>query len=75
MQYAAVKLGPSGAVIRHAKTQEVANVFLGDFDSLDHASAQACVVLKCTCYKSGLLRKVEGGGGFLLVTTQELDEI
>lgn len=41
MQYAAIMLCPDGGIIRHEDTKEVANVMVGDFDSLDQAIEQA----------------------------------
>ncbi len=70
MQYAAIMRCPAGGVIRHEDTQEVANVMVGDFDSLDQAIEQACVSLSCTH-----LTKGNGKGGFMLITTQELEAV
>ncbi|EGQ7674503.1 TPA: hypothetical protein ACF367_002948 [Vibrio parahaemolyticus] len=75
MQYAAIMLCPAGGVIRHEETQEVANVIVGDFDSLDQAIEQACVSLNCTHLSKGVLSKSNMKGGFMLVTTQELESV
>ncbi|EGU39423.1 hypothetical protein [Vibrio scophthalmi] len=75
MQYAAVKICPSGGIVRHEDTQEVANVFIGDFESMDDAANQACLDLNCTHLRKGVLSKGEGKGGFMLVTTQELEAV
>ncbi|MDW2015196.1 hypothetical protein [Vibrio sp. 704] len=75
MQYAAIMLCPAGGVIRHQDTQEVANVVVGDFDSLGLAIEQACVSLSCTHLIKGVLSKGNGKGGFMLVTTQELEAV
>ncbi|RQW64012.1 hypothetical protein [Vibrio viridaestus] len=78
MQYAAVMICPNGGVVRHDDTQEVANVLVGDFDSLLDAVNQACRDLDCVVMhpiKRGLISKGRGKGGFMLVTTQELDAI
>ncbi|EIU6868815.1 hypothetical protein [Vibrio parahaemolyticus] len=74
MQYAAIMLCPDGGIIRHEETQEVANVMVGDFDSLDQAIEQACVSLSCTHLTKGVLSKGIKGG-FMLVTTQELEAV
>lgn len=68
-------LCPAGGVIRHEETQEVANVIVGDFDSLDQAIEQACVSLSCTHLSKGILSKGNMKGGFMLVTTQELEAV
>lgn len=68
-------LCPAGGVIRHEETQEVANVIIGDFDSLDQAIEQACVSLSCTHLSKGILSKGNMKGGFMLVTTQELEAV
>lgn len=57
MQYAAVMLCPDGGIIRHEDTLEVANVMVGDFDSLDQAIEQACVSLSCIHLTKGVLSK------------------
>ncbi|HCH1217034.1 hypothetical protein P7M36_02085 [Vibrio parahaemolyticus] len=75
MQYAAIMLCPAGGVIRHQDTQEVANVVVGDFDSLGLAIEQACVSLSCTHLTKGVLSEGNGKGGFMLVTTQELEAV
>ncbi|MCK8064620.1 hypothetical protein [Vibrio sp. 1CM7H] len=68
-------LCPDGGIIRHEDTQQVANVMVGDFDSLDQAIEQACVSLSCTHLSKGVLSKGNGKGGFMLVTTQELEAV
>ncbi|EKA2634926.1 hypothetical protein OKW60_004501 [Vibrio alginolyticus] len=75
MQYAAIMLCPDGGIIRHEDTKEVANVMVGDFDSLDQAIEQACVSLSCTHLSKGVLSKGNMKGGFILVTTQELESV
>ncbi len=78
MQYAAVRLCPEGGVVRHVETQEVANVLVGDFDSLLDAMNQACRDLDCSIMHpvhSGIISKGRDKGGYLLVTTQELGEV
>lgn len=75
MEYAAIMLCPDGGIVRHEETQEVANVFVGDFDSLDQAIEQACVSLNCTHLSKGVLSKGNMKGGFMLVTTQELESV
>lgn len=78
MQYAAVRLCPEGGVIRHEDTQEVANILVGDFDSMQDAVNQACHDLDCVVMhprEKGIISKGRGKGGFMLVTTQELGEV
>ncbi|QXO19230.1 hypothetical protein [Vibrio ostreae] len=75
MQYAAVMLCPDGGVIRHEETQEVANILIGDFDSMDDAINQACSELSCTHLLNGVISKGQGKAGFMLVTTQELEAV
>ncbi|CAM2802139.1 Phage protein [Vibrio neptunius] len=76
MQYAAIALCPDGGIIRHEDTQEVANVLIGDFESMADAVNQACSVLDCCVIPPvdrGILSKGSGKGGYMLVTTQELE--
>ncbi|PJC85323.1 hypothetical protein CSW98_15970 [Vibrio sp. HA2012] len=75
MMYTAVHLCPDGGVIRHPDTQEVANIQIGDFDSMDDAIQQACLDLKCTQMHNGTLTKGYGKGGFMVVPTQELEAV
>ncbi|MCG6368676.1 hypothetical protein [Vibrio fluvialis] len=78
MQYAAVMLCSDGGVIRHEQTQEVANILIGDFDSMQEAMNQACRDLDCSVMhprEKGIISKGRGLGGFRVVTTQELEEI
>ncbi|EKO3565648.1 hypothetical protein P0E95_001992 [Vibrio metschnikovii] len=75
MQYAAVMLCPSGGVIRHEETQQVANVFVGDFESIDDAIHQACLDLKCQHLHKGVISKGKNKGGFMVVTTQDLEAL
>lgn len=78
MQYAAVLIYPDGGVVRHENTQEVANVLVGEFDSMQDAVNQACRDLDCVVmhpHKAGLISKGRGKGGFMLVITQELEAI
>ncbi|MFB9135704.1 hypothetical protein ACFSJQ_18560 [Vibrio olivae] len=75
MQYAAITLCPDGGIVRHEDTQEVANVLISEFDSLQDAVNQACIVLNCNVLNPadrGIISKGHGKGGFMLVTTQEL---
>ncbi len=78
MQYAAVRLCAEGGVIRNEQTQEVANVLVGDFESMDDAVNQACHSLNCSVLgarEKGVISKGHGKGGFMLVTTQALGEV
>lgn len=75
MQYAAVKLCPNGGIVRHEQTQEVANVLIGDFDSIEDAVNQACAELNCKHLRNGVISRGAGQSGFMVVTTQELEEV
>ncbi len=78
MQYAAVVICPDGGIVRHPETQEAANVLVGDFDSMLDAMNQACRDLDCSVkhpLKAGLISKGRGKGGYMLVPTQDLEEV
>lgn len=75
MEYSAVFLCPSGGIVRHEETQQVANVQVGDFESMNDAVNQACLTLECSHLHKGVISKGEGKSGFMVVTNQELDEI
>jgi hypothetical protein len=75
MQYAAVMICPNGGIVRHEETQEVANILIGDFESMDDAISQACLDLECTHLHKGVISKGKGRGGFMLVSTQDLEAV
>lgn len=78
MQYAAVMLCPSGGVVRHEETQHVANVLIGDFESMLDAVNQACRDLDCSVLhpvNRGIISKGRGKGGFMVITTQDLEAL
>ncbi|MGY5579764.1 hypothetical protein ACXHQN_01295 [Vibrio cincinnatiensis] len=78
MQYAAVMLCPRGGVIRHEDTQQVANVLIGDFESMLDAVNQACRDLDCSVLhpvNRGIISKGRGKGGFMVITTQDLEAL
>ncbi len=78
MNYAAVMLCSEGGIIRDEQTQEVANVLVGDFDSMEAAVNQACRDLDCVVLhprEKGIISKGRDLGGFRIVTTQELEEV
>lgn len=75
MMYAAVELCPQGGVVRHEETQEVVNVLIGDFETEQEAIQQACSVLECTELRHGVMTKGDGKGGYMIVTTQELESV
>lgn len=78
MQYAAVMLCPSGGVVRHEETQQVANVLIGDFESMLDAVNQACRDLDCSVLhpvNRGIISKGRGKGGFMVITTQDLEAL
>ncbi len=78
MKYAAVSICPNGGIVRHPDTLEVANVLVGDFESMLDAVNQACTDLDCSVMhpvEKGLISKGRGKGGYMLVTTQELEAV
>lgn len=78
MQYSAIQLCSDGGIVRHEDTQEVANVLIGDFESMTDAVNQACRDLDCSVMHPldrGIISKGRNKGGYMLVTTQELEEV
>ncbi|CAH6781717.1 conserved hypothetical protein [Vibrio chagasii] len=75
MEYSAVFLCPGGGIVRHEETQQVANVQVGDFESMEDAVNQACINLECSHLYKGVISKGEGKSGFMVVTNQELEEL
>ncbi|SHO57862.1 hypothetical protein [Vibrio quintilis] len=72
MLFAAIQLCPKGGVILN-KTNEIATVPVGDFDSMDAAIDAACSELKCHHLCKGVMSRGRGQSGYLLVTEQELE--
>ncbi|WP_375750923.1 hypothetical protein [Vibrio sp. HN007] len=75
MMYSAVRLCPDGGVVRHPDTQEVANETVGDFDSIEDAIKQACETFKCIQLKDEVISKGRFKGGYMVVSTQELEAV
>ncbi|AMG01931.1 hypothetical protein [Vibrio mimicus] len=75
MQYAAILLCPDGGIIRKKETQEVANVLIGDFETEEQAVKQACLDLSCKHLKNGVISKGYGKGGYLIISTQEMEPV
>ncbi|EKO3919212.1 hypothetical protein GCS60_000036 [Vibrio metschnikovii] len=78
MHYAAVMLCPSGGIVHHEETQQVANVLIGDFESMLDAVNQACRDLDCSVLhpvNRGIISKGRGKGGFMVITTQDLEAL
>lgn len=78
MQYTAIKLCPDGGIVRHPETSDVANIMVGDFDTLQDAVNQACQTLDCSVMHplgSGLISRGRDRGGYLIITTQELEAV
>ncbi len=75
MKYVAVSLCSNGGVVRDQETLEVLNEEIGDFDSFNEAIAHACLRLQCAPLRNGWLTRGHGKGGYLVVTTQELEEV
>lgn len=75
MMYTAILLCPAGGVVRDEETQQVANVEVGDFESMNEAIDHACYQLECAHIHNGVITKGYGKGGYMLVTTQELEEV
>ena len=75
MMFTAVQLCPSGGIVRDEETQEIACMEVGDFDSMNEAVDHACHNLNCTHLYNGVITKGYGKGGFMVVTTQELEEV
>ncbi len=75
MMFAAVQLCPSGGIVRHEETYEVANILVGEFPTMEDAIKQACTNLECTELHNGVISKGYGQSGYMVVTIQELEEI
>ena len=75
LSYLAVTLNSGGGVVRHAETNEVMNLHLGEFETLDLAIESASELLSCHHVKNGVIRKGNHTGGHLVMDTQEFSEL
>ncbi len=75
LNYVAVSLNSGGGVVRHSETNEVMNIGLGEFESLEPAIDTACELFNCQHVMNGVIIKGNNTGGHMVMDTQELNEL
>ena len=75
LNYVAVTLNSGGGVVRHSETNEVMNIGLGEFESLEPAIDTACELFNCQHVMNGVIIKGNHTGGHMVMDTQEMSEL
>lgn len=71
MMYFAIQVCPDGGTIRDADTAEPRTVEVGEFECKQDAVNQACSQLECRQLFLGVIRKLQGQGGYVVLNAQE----
>ena len=75
MMYIAIELGPDGGMREHPKTAEYRTVEIGEFDNKADAVSNACHQLNCRQIFRGVIRRLKGQGGYMVLNTQDYAEV
>jgi len=75
MMFLAVYLNSGGGIVRHAETQGVMNMQLGELESKELAIDKACDHFNCTHVLNGVIVKGNHTGGFMIIDSQEFAEL
>ncbi len=75
MMYLAIEVCPGGGTIRDPDTYEAHTVEIGDHDSKDDAIDNACQMLDCRQLFRGVIRRIKGNGGYIVLNAQEHAEV
>ena len=75
MMYFAIEVCPDGGMRSHPKTAEYRTVKVGEFDSKDDAVSSACHQLNCRQLYRGVIRRLKGAGGYLVLNAQDYAEV
>ena len=71
MMYFAVELGSDGGMREHPKTAELRTIEVGEFDTKADAVSNACQQLNCRQVYRGILRRLKGQGGYIVLNAQD----
>lgn len=71
MMYFAIQVCPNGNTIRDKDTLEPSTVEVGDFEQKQDAVNQACLQLECRQLFRGVIRKLQGQGGYIVLNAQD----
>lgn len=75
LTFVAVTLNSGGGVVRHAETNEVMNIGLGEFESFEPAIESACELFNCQHIMNGVIIKGNNTGGHMIMDIQEFAEL
>ena len=75
MMYLAIEVCPDGGTIRDADTCEPRTVEIGDHDSKADAVENACLKLDCRQLFRGVIRRLKGKGGYIVLNAQDYAEV
>ena len=75
MMYLAVELGKDGGMCQHPKTAEFRTIEVGEFDNKADAVSNACQHLKCKVIFRGVIRRLKGNGGYIVLNAQDHAQI
>jgi hypothetical protein len=70
MMYVAIELGPDGGMRQHPKTAEYRTIEIGEFDNKTDAVSNACHQLNCRQIFRGVIRRLKGSGGYVVLDSQ-----
>ncbi|SGY96038.1 hypothetical protein [Moritella viscosa] len=75
MMYFAIEVCPGGGTIRDVDTFEPRTVEIGDHESKDDAVENACQMLDCRQLFRGVIGRLKGHGGYVVLNAQDHAEV
>lgn len=75
MMYIAIELSPDGGMRTFPKTVEYRTVEIGEFDNKADAVSNACHQLNCRQLFRGVIRRLKGQGGYMVLNTQDYAQV
>ena len=75
MMYVAIEIGPDAGMRTCPKTSEYRTVEVGEFENKSDAVSNACHQLNCHQLFRGVIRRIKGNGGYMVVNTQDYHQL
>ena len=75
MMYLAIEVCPDGGTIRDADTCEPRTIEIGECETKQDAVDNACLQLNCRQLFRGVIRRIKGKGGYIVLNSKEHVEI
>ncbi|TDM51481.1 hypothetical protein [Aliivibrio fischeri] len=75
LHFLAVVLNSGGGVVRDDESKEIQVKELGEFESKELATNNACESLKCEHVTKGIIVRGNNTGGYMVCDTQEFAEL